>query len=143
MGKRTLSLLTGILLLVLVISPCHAAEKNLDFNSKDPKIKDINTVNGMLDAWITKNDRGSIEKLMAYTKDRGSMYALLIMSEFYEDLSLGKLETMRQGSPERWNVFQSYLNKALAWLALTRKADNFLGGHLESTLKEKLGENEK
>jgi hypothetical protein len=37
-------------------------------------------------------------------------------------------------------VFQMYLNKALAWLSLTKKADDFLGGHLESALKAKLGE---
>jgi hypothetical protein len=47
---------------------------------------------------------------------------------------------MRQSSPKRWESLQNYMNKAIAWLSLSRKAENFLGGHLESVLKKELGE---
>jgi hypothetical protein len=140
MLKRTLTVLTGTVLLVLMTSPCHPAGEGFNFNPKDPKVRNLKTVNGMLDACITKKDRDNVEKLTAYTQDRASNYALLIMSEFYEELSMGKLETVKQESPERWEVFQMYLSKSLAWLSLTKKADDFLGGHLESTLKAALGE---
>ena len=139
MLKRTLAVLTGTVLLVVMVATCHSAGESLNFNPKDPKMRDLKTVNGMLDAYIAKKDKSNVEKLTAYTQDRASNYALLLMVEFYEELSDDKLDTVKQESPERWKVFQMYLNKALAWLFLTRKADDFLGGHLESALKAKLG----
>ena len=140
MLKRTLPILTGTVLLVLMVSTCYPAGESFNFNQKDPRMADIKTVNGMLNAYITKNDRDNVEKLMAHTQDRASNYALLLMVEFYEELSDDKLDTVKQESPERWKVFQMYLNKSLAWLSLAKKADDFLGGHLESALKAKLGE---
>ena len=139
MLKRTLAVLTCMVLLVVMVATCHSAGESLNFNPKDPNMRDLKTVNGMLDAYIAKNDKRNVEKLMAHTQGWASNYALLLMVEFYEALSNDKLETVKQESPERWKVFQMYLNKALAWLFLTRKADDFLGGHLESTLKAKLG----
>ena len=139
MLKRTLAVLTGTVLLVVMVATCHSAGGSLNFNPKDPKMRDLKTVNGMLDTYIAKNDKSNVEKLMAYTQGWASNYALLLMVEFYEALSNDKLEAVKQESPEQWQVFQMYLNKALAWLFLTRKADDFLGGHLESTLKAKLG----
>ena len=138
--KGMLSILAGTIVLLLMVSTCHPEGESLNFNPKDPKMKDIKRINGLLDAYITKKDRDNIEKLMSYTKDRLSKYCLLIMIEFYEDLSKDKLETVRQKSPERWKVFQIYLNRAFAWLSLTKKADDLLGGHLESVLKAELGE---
>jgi hypothetical protein len=32
------------------------------------------------------------------------------------------------------------MNKALSWLSLSRKAENFLGSNIEKTLKKELGE---
>jgi len=110
-----------------------------EFNPQDPRMRNIKVVSQLLNAYITKNDRENIERLMAYTKDHVSKYARLIAIEFYDDLSLDKLKTMSKTSPDRWRVFQNYINKACCWLSLTKKADTFLGGHLAKSLKEKLG----
>ncbi len=140
MLKRKLTILTGILLIVLTASFSHGAGEKLRFNPEEPKMKDIKTVSDMLDSYITKNDRANIKSVLAYTQDRSSKYALLVMIEFHQDLSMDKLETMKQKSPQRWEKFQSYMNKALSWLSLSRKAENFLGSNLEKTLKKDLGE---
>lgn len=140
MLKRKTTILTGILLIVLTASFSHGAGDNLRFNPEEPKVKDIKTVGDMLDSYITKNDRANIKNVLAYTQDRASKYALLVMIEFHQDLSMDKLEIMKQKSPQRWEKFQSYMNKALTWLSLSRKAENFLGSNSEKTLKKELGE---
>ena len=140
MLKRKSTILTGILLLVLTASISHGAGENISFNPAEPKMKDIKTVNDMLDSYITKNDRGNIESILAYTQDRVSKYALLVMIEFHKDLSMDKMQIMKQNSPQRWETFQNYMNKALTWLSLSRKADNFLGSNSAKTLKKELEE---
>jgi len=140
MKKRTLAALTITLLVVLTASIGYGVVNNLGFNPKDPKMGDIKIVNDGLNTYITKNDRENTERLMGYTVDRVSKYALLIMIEFHEDLNIEKLETMKQSSTKRWESLQNYMNKAIAWLSLSKKAENFLGGHLESVLKKELGE---
>ena len=129
--KRTLAVWMVILLAVLTASTTFGIEKKLKFDPNAPKMKDIISVNDMLDSYITKN---------AYTLDRGSKYSGLLMIEFHDDLSWDKLETLKQRSPDRWELFQRYLNKSLAWLSLSRKAENFLGGHLGEAIKKELGE---
>ena len=138
--KKTLTILVGALLVLLTASANLGARENLNFNPKDPQMRDVKIVNDILDTYITKKDKSNIERVKAYTQDRSSKYALLIMIEFNEDLSMEKLEAMRQRSPKRWEVFQSYFNKALAWLSLSRKAENFLGGNSGKAIKKELGE---
>jgi len=140
MMKRTTTILAGILLIVLTASISRGAGENLRFNPEEPKMKDIKMVSDMLDSYITKNDRANIKSVLTYTQDRASKYALLVMIEFHQDLSMDKLQIMKQESPQRWEKFQSYMNKALSWLSLSRKAENFLGSNLEKTLKKELGE---
>jgi hypothetical protein len=111
-----------------------------EFNPQDPRMRNIKVVSHLLNAYISKSDRANVERLMAYIKHHVSDYARLIGTEFYDDLNLKKLDAMRKESPERWKVFERYLNKALSWLALTKKADTFLEGHLTKSLKETLGE---
>jgi len=133
--KKALSISIGTLLIALMVSTGYPVEKNINFNPKDPKMRDIKTVNDLLDAYIIGKDNENLKKTMAYTQNRASKYALLILIEFNEDLSMERLEAMRQSSPKRWELFQSYLNKSLAWLFLSRKAEKFLGGQLAKTLK--------
>ncbi len=140
MLKRKSTILAGILLIVLTASISHGAGENLRFNPEEPKMRDIKTVNEMLDSYITKNDRANIKSVLAYTQDRASKYALLVMIKFHQDLTMDKLQIMKQKSPQRWEKFQSYMNKALAWLSLSKKAENFLGSNSEKTLKKELGE---
>ena len=135
--KRKSTILTGILLTILTASFSHGA---LRFDPEDAKMKDIKTVSDMLDSYITKNDRANIKSVLAYTQDRASKYALLVMIKFHQDLTMDKLQIMKQKSPQRWEKFQSYMNKALSWLSLSRKSENFLGSNLEKTLKKELGE---
>jgi len=134
------TLVCTLLFLLLLSSASHSAREKLSFNPKDPKMNDIKTVNTMLNTYIAKKDRNNVERLMAYTQEQVSKYTLLIMIEFYENLSVDKLEKLRQSSPERWKTFEMHLNKTLVWLSLTKRADGFLGGHLEEALKEELGE---
>ena len=135
--KRTLAVLMVILLAVLTASTSFG---ELTFDPNAPKIRDIIAVNDMLDSYITKNDRDNAERLKAYTLDRGSKYSVLLMIEFHDDLSWEKLETLKQRSPHRWELLQRYMNEALAWLSLSRKADKFLGGNLGEAIKKELGE---
>jgi hypothetical protein len=134
------TIITLILLIVLTASISHGAGDTIRFNPEEPKMKDIKTVGNMLDSYITNNDKANIKSILAYTQDRASKYALLVMIEFHQDLSMDKLQMMKQKSPQRWEKFQSYMNKALTWLSLSRKAENFLGSNLEKTLKKELGE---
>ena len=140
MTKRTLAVLMVTLLAVLTASITFGMEKKLKFDPNDPKMRDIIAVNDMLDSHITKNDRENAESLRAYTLDRGSKYIALLMIEFHDDLSWNKLETLKQRSPHRWELLQRYMNEALAWLSLSRKADKFLGGNLGEAIKKELGE---
>ena len=113
MTKRTLAALPITLLVVLTASIGYGVVNNLGFNPKDPKMRDIKIFNGVLNTYITKNDIENTERVMAYTVDRVSKYALLILIESNEDLSMRKLETMRQSSQKRWESLQSYMNKAI------------------------------
>ena len=140
MVKKILITSFAILLATLTASMNYGVEGNLSFDPKDPKMRDIKIVNGLLDTYITEKDKGNIERVKAHTQARASKYALLILVKFNEDLSMEKLETMRQKSPKRWALLQSYMNNAITWLSLSKKAENFLGGHLESALKKELGE---
>ena len=140
MLNRKSTILTLILLIVLTASISHGAGDAIRFNPEEPKMKDIKTVGNMLDSYITNNDKANIKSILAYTQDQASKYALLVMIEFHQDLSMDKLQMMKQKSPQRWEKFQSYMNKALTWLSLSRKAENFLGSNLEKTLKKELGE---
>jgi len=140
MTKRTLAVLTVTLLAVLTASTTFGVEKKLTFDPNAPKIRDIIAVNDMLDSYITKNDRDNAERLKAYTLDRGSKYSVLLMIEFHDDLSWEKLETLKQRSPHRWELLQRYMNEALAWLSLSRKADKFLGDNVGEAIKKELGE---
>ena len=143
MTKHILRIVLGVLVISLTAPAGLHAEKALQFNPEAPEMRDIKTVNKVLESFIAKHDRDAVKKVMAYTQARTSTYALLTMVEFYEHLSMDKLETMRQQSPERWQLFQTYINKALAWLSITKKADDFLGDHLDTTLKKELGEDSK
>ena len=134
------TIITLILLIVLTASISHGAGDTIRFNPEEPKMKDIKMVGNMLDSYITNNDKANIKSILAYTQDRASKYALLVMIEFHQDLSMDKLQMMKEKSPQRWEKFQSYMNKALTWLSLSRKAENFLGSNLEKSLKKELGE---
>ena len=138
--KRILAVLAVAFLAIPAASTTFGVEKKLTFDPDNPETRDMITVNDMLDLYITKNDRENTERIMAYTLERGSKYSGLLMVEFHDDLSWDKLETLKQRSPQRWKLFQRYLNEGLGWLSLSRKAENFLGGDLAKDIKKELGE---
>ena len=125
---------------VLMVRTCPEAAGVPDFDPKDPKVKDITIVNDALDTFIMNKDKVNVEKIQTYTSTRAGKYCLLLMASFKDDLTMDKLEIMRQTSPARWETLQNYLNKSLAWLTLAIKAEKFLGGNLVTSLKKELGE---
>jgi len=125
---------------VMLTRICAEAAGVPDFDPKDPKVQDITIVNDALDTFIMQKDKVNVEKIKAYTAERASKYALLLMADFKDDLTMEKLEILRQTSPARWSTLQNYLNKSLAWLTLAMKAEKFLGGNLAGGLKQELGE---
>ncbi len=62
------------------------------------------------------------------------------MIEFKDDLSLEKVQQMKQQSPERWKLFNSYLTKAAGWTRISLKAGKFTGKNLLKKIKKELGE---
>ena len=140
MMKRTMIVLVLAFLAIPAASVTFGVEKKFAFDPNDPERRDIITVNDMLDSYIAKNDRENAERLMAYTLDRGSKYSAVLMIEFHDDLSWDKLDTLKQRSPHRWELFQRYLSQSLAWLSLSRKAEKFLGDDLAKEIKKELGE---
>lgn len=140
MKNRTLAVLAVVVLALSAASITFGTEKKIPFDPDLLKNRDIIAVKDMLDSYITKNDRENAKRLMAYTLDRGSKYSALLMIEFHDDLSWDKLETLKQKSPQRWELFQRYLNQSLAWLSLSRKAENFLNDDLAKVIKKELGE---
>lgn len=125
---------------VMLTRTCSEAAGVPDFDPKDPKVQDMTIVNDALDTFIMNKDKINVGKIQAYTSERAGKYCLLLMASFKDDLTMDKLEIMRQTSPARWETFQSYLNKAMAWLTLAMKAEKFLGGNLVGGLKQELGE---
>ncbi|MBN2468891.1 MAG: hypothetical protein JXD19_12155, partial [Deltaproteobacteria bacterium] len=90
--------------------------------------------------FIMNKDKVNAEKIRIFTSERAGKYCLLLMAAFKDDLTMDKLEILRQTSPARWETLQGYLNKSLAWLALAMKAEKFLGGNMVTGLKKELGE---
>jgi len=138
--KRALTIMIGILCAILTTSADLRSKENLAFDQANHEMRNIKTVNDVLDTYITNEDRVNIERIKVYTLERTSKYAILLMIEFHEELSMEKLEIMKQNSPKRWELFQGYMNKALSWLSLSKKAENFLGGNTLKALKKELGE---
>jgi hypothetical protein len=140
MLRRTMAMAMILTAFVLLAQVCAEAAGVPDFDPKDPKVQDITIVNDALDTFIMQKDKVNVEKIKAYTAERASKYALLLMADFKDDLTMEKLEILRQTSPARWSTLQNYLNKSLAWLTLAMKAEKFLGGNLAGGLKQELGE---
>ena len=139
MKKRTRAVLAVVILALPVATMTFGREKEVPFDPGLLKNRDIIAIKDMLDSYIVRNDRDNAERVKRYTLDRGSKYSALLMIEFHDDLSWDKLETLKQRSPQRWERFQRYLNQSLAWLSLSRKAENFLGGDLAKDIKKELG----
>jgi hypothetical protein len=140
MFKKTMATAMIISALVLLVRACPEAAGIPNFDPKDPKVQDITIVNDALDTFIMQKDRVNVEKIRTYTSERAGKYSLLLMADFKDDVTMEKLEIMRQTSPARWATLQDYLNKSLAWLTLAMKAEKFLGGNLAGGLKKELGE---
>jgi hypothetical protein len=135
-----MAMATILMAFVLLGGVCSEAADIPDFDPKDPKVQDITIVNDALDTFIMQKDRVNVEKIQAYTSERAGKYCLLLTATFKDDLTMDKLEIMRQTSPARWETLQNYLNKSLAWLTLAMKAEKFLGGNLAANLKKELAE---
>jgi hypothetical protein len=129
MMKKTMAMVISVSIL-LVWSYAGAAGIP-DFDPKDPKVQDMTIVNDALETFIMQKDRVNVEKIKVFTSGR---------ADFKDDLTMDKLEIMRQASPARWSTLQNYLNKSMAWLTLAMKAEKFLGGNLAGGLKQELGE---
>lgn len=140
MLRRAMTLAMIIAAFVMLTRICSEAAGVPDFDPKDPKVQDMTIVNDALDTFIMNKDKINVEKIQAYTSERAGKYCLLLMASFKDDLTMDKLEIMRQTSPARWETFQNYLNKAQAWLTLATKAEKFLGGNVAAGLKKELGE---
>ncbi len=140
MFKKTITLAMIIAVFVLLNRASPQAAAIPDFDPKDPKVQDMTIVNDALDTFIMWKDRVNVEKVRAYTTERAGKYSLLLMADFKDDLTMDKLEILRQTSPARWKVLNNYLNKSLAWLTLAMKAEKFLGGNVAVELKKELGE---
>jgi len=138
MMKKTMAMVISVSIL-LVWSYAGAAGVP-DFDPKDPKVQDMTIVNDALETFIMQKDRVNVEKIKVFTSGRAAKYSLLLMADFKDDLTMDKLEIMRQTSPTRWSTLQNYLNKSMAWLTLAMKAEKFLGGNLAGGLKQELGE---
>ena len=138
--KKTMAMVMGIAVFLLPFREYPGAADNINFDPKDPKVQDMTIVNDALDTFITHKDRANAERVKAFTSERAGKYALLLMADFKDELTMDKLEIMRRTSPDRWAVLQNYLNRSLAWLALAMKAEKFLGGSLVGELKKELGE---
>jgi len=139
--RTILIILLGVIFAIITPMINYAGEENPSFNPQDPTLRDSKTVSTLLETSLSANDRKTIEQIRAYTQEQVGQYALLIATEFYDDLNPDKLfKTMRKISPERWKILQSYTDKGLNWLSLSKKADTFLGNQLEKALKEELGE---
>ena len=140
MFKKTITTVMIIAVFVLLNRASPQAAAIPDFDPKDPKVQDMTIVNDALDTFIMWKDRVNVEKVRAYTTERAGKYSLLLMADFKDDLTMEKLEILRQTSPARWKVLNNYLNKSLAWLTLAMKAEKFLGGNVAVDLKKELGE---
>jgi hypothetical protein len=138
MMKKTLAMVISVSIL---LAGSYAGAAGIpDFDPKDPKVQDITIVNDALDTFIMQKDKANVEKIKVFTSERAAKYSLLLMADFKDDLTMDKLEIMRQTSPARWSTLQNYLNKSMAWLTLAMKAEKFLGGNLAGGHKQELGE---
>lgn len=136
--KKTMAMVISVS--ILLVWSYAGAAGTPDFDPKDPKVQDMTIVNDALDTFIMQKDRVNVEKIKVFTSGRAAKYSLLLMADFKDDLTMDKLEIMRQTSPARWSTLQNYLNKSMAWLTLAMKAEKFLGGNLAGGLKQELGE---
>ena len=55
-----------------------------------------------------QKDKAHVEKIKVFTAERASKYSLLLMADFKDDLTMDKLEILRQTSPARWSTLQNY-----------------------------------
>lgn len=138
--RRAMAMVVGIVMILLSVRAHPQAGDSSNFDPKDPKVQDMTICNDALDTFIAQKDRTNVERIRTFTSERAGKYALLLMADFKDELTMDKLEIMRQTSPDRWAVLQNYLNRSLAWLALAMKAEKFLGGSLVGELKKELGE---
>jgi hypothetical protein len=138
--RTILIILLGVILAIITPLISYAGEENPGFNPHDLKVPVYKTISDILETARAAGDTDTIENIMVYSQKQMSEYALLILMEFYDDLSKDRLDTIRQYSPEQWQMLKGYLDKAMSWLSLTKKADTFLGNQLGKTLKAELGE---
>jgi len=110
------------------------------FLESDPKANDPVYVNECLDKSITGGKKEEAERIARFAADKAGKYGVLIMIKFKDDLSLGKVQQMKEQSPERWKLFNSYLTKAASWTRISIKAGKFTGKNLLKKLKKELGE---
>ncbi len=136
--KKTMAMVISVFILLAWLYVGAAGIPG--FDPKDPKVQDTTIVNDALDTFIMQKDKANVEKIKVFTSERAAKYSLLLMADFKGDLTMEKLEILRQTSPARWTVLNNYLNKSLAWLTLAMKAEKFLGGNLVGGIKQELGE---
>ncbi len=130
-------------LVVVVIGLCVTLaidDAEGKFAENDPKANDPTYVNECLDKCITGGKKEDAERIARFAADKAGKYGVLIMIEFKDDLSLEKVQQMKQQSPERWKLFNSYLTKAAVWTRISLKAGKFTGKYLLKKIKKELGE---
>ena len=126
--------LTGMFLALII------QEAKCEFAPGDPKANDPGYVNEQLDACISGGKRDDAKKIANYAAERAGRYGLLIMVEFNDELTLEKIQQMKDKSPERWKMFNKYFAKALKWTNISLKASKFGGKDLGKKIKKELGE---
>jgi len=128
------SVLMGVFLVLII------QEAKCEFAPGDPKANDPGYVNEQLDACISGGKREDAKKIARYAAERAGRYGLLIMVEFNNELTLEKIQQMKDKSPERWKMFNKYFSKAIKWTDISLKANKFVGKDLGQKIKKELGE---
>ena len=126
--------LTGMFLALII------QEAKCEFAPGDPKANDPGYVNEQLDECISGGKREDAKKIARYAAERAGRYGLLIMVEFNDELTLEKIQQMKDKSPERWKMFNKYFSKAMKWTDISLKANKFAGKDLGKKMKKELGE---
>jgi len=103
-------------------------------------VNDPQYVSESLDKCISKGNYDDAKKIAKFATKKAGKYGVLILVEFRDELTLEKVQKMKQESPQRWKLFNSYLNKAVKWVKISLKASKFTGGDLGKKIKKELGE---
>jgi len=132
-----LSLVSVLMVIFLIFS---ILDVKADFVASDPKANNPEYVNKCLDRCVRKGKREDAKRIKHYAAERAGKYGILLLTEFNDELTLGKVQQMKQKSPSRWKLFNSYLAKAINWINISLKASRFTGSDLAKEVKKQLSE---